>query len=195
MHEDGRLAGLIKGSRIATTEARPSGFIFEQWQRALPVERHVKPIEEESAPTPRTRRRLDDTEKRAELAALDRDLENPPTGRFLCRDHKWCVARAGHGTRIIIMEIGDLVGAACDRADLIVTPARLPWDNCQSGAKLLSAEELRRSGAVEIWFDPENIRQFRTASALGRGERPWYIHRLYDWRSGEFVRGERQARD
>jgi hypothetical protein len=196
VYEDGRFAGLIKGNRVATTQARPSGFIFEQWQRALPVERHVKPIEQESAPRPRNRRLLDDAERRTELAALKRDLENLPTGRFLCRDNRWCVARAGNGTRIIMMEIRDLVGAACDHGDLIITPARLSWDNCQSGAKLLSGDVLRRSGTVEIWFDPENSRRFRILSALGEGDRPWYVHRLYDWRrSGEFVRGERQARD
>lgn len=193
--EDGRLAGLIKGNRIATTAARPSGFIFEQWQRALPVNRHIKPIEAVSAPRSRERRRLGDQEKRVEVALLEKDLESPPTGRFLCRNDRWCVARAGNGTRIIVMEIRELVGPACDRADLVITPARLSWDNCQSGAKLIAAEGLRRSGTVEIWLDPENIRRFRVLSALGEGNRSWYVHRLYDWRSGEFVRGERRSED
>jgi competence protein ComEC len=193
--EDGRLAGLIKGDRVATTQTRPGGFIFEQWQRALPVTRHVKPLKEESLPRSRERRSLDEAEKRTELASLERDVENLPTGRFLCRDDRWCVARTSSGARIIVMEIRELVGAACDRADLVITPARLSWDNCQSGARLFSAQALRRSGTVEIWFDPENIRQFRPVSALGGGDRPWYVHRTYDWRSGEFVRGERQSKD
>jgi ComEC/Rec2-related protein len=193
--EDGRLAGLIKDSRIASTEARPGGFIFEQWQRALPVQRHVTPIEEESVARPRDRRSLNETERRSELATLARDLEHLPTGRFLCRDDRWCVARAMNGTRIIVMQIRDLVGSACDKADLVITPARLSWDNCQSGAKLISAESLRRSGTVEIWLDPENIRRFHVVSALGEGDRPWYLHRTYNWRSGEFVRGDRQPRD
>lgn len=193
--EDGRLVGLLKGNRIATTAARPSGFIFEQWQRALPVERHVKPLEEASRAQSRGRRSLTQSEKDAEVATLARDLQNLPTGRFLCRRDRWCLARAGNGTRIIVMEIRELVGPACDRGDLIITPARLSWDNCQSGAKLVAAEGLRRSGTVEIWLDPENIRQFRILSALGEGDRPWYVHRTYDWRSGEFIRGERQSRD
>lgn len=193
--EDGRLVGLIKDDRMATTAARPSGFIFEQWQRALPVRRHVKPIEEASAPRSRERKSLNEIEKRTEVAVLERDLENLPTGRFLCRKERWCVARAGNGTRIIVMQIRELVGVACDRADLIITPARLSWDDCHSGAKLLSQEGVSRYGTVEIWLDPENIRQFRLLSALGEGDRPWYVHRTYDWRSGEFVRGERQSRD
>lgn len=193
--EDGRLAGLITESRVATTQARPGGFIFEQWQRALPAQRHVKPISQESAPRPRDRRSLGEAEKRNELAVFERDLEHLPTSRFLCREGRWCAARAWNGTRIVVMEIRDLVGDACDRADLIVTPARLSWDNCQSGAKLLSAETLRRSGTVEIWLDPEDIRRFRLLPALGESDRSWYVHRTYDWRSGQFIRGERQARD
>lgn len=193
--EDGRLAALIKGNRIATTVTRPSGFIYDQWQRALPVRRHVKPIEEKSVSRPRGRRLLNDADKRTETAMLEHDLENLPTNRFLCRDNRWCVARAENGTRIIVIEIRNLVGVACDSADLVITSARLSWDNCQSGAKLLSAEDLRRSGTVEIWFDPEEIRLFRSISAFGDGDRPWYIHRIYDWRSGEFVRGESQSRN
>jgi competence protein ComEC len=193
--EDGRLVGLIKGDRIAATAARPSGFIFEQWQRALPVTRHVKPLEEVSALRSRKRKILSDIERRAEVATLERDLEKLPNGRFLCRSERWCVARVGNGTRIIVVQMRELVGAACDRADLIITPARLSWDNCHSGAKLLSQDGLRRSGTVEIWLDPENIRQFSLLSALGEGDRPWYVHRTYDWRSGEFVRRERQSRD
>lgn len=193
--EDGRLAGLINGNRISSTEARPNDFIFEQWQRAIPVKRHVKPIKDESGAKPPERRLFNEAQRRDEIARLARDLENLPTGRFLCRDKRWCVARAANGARIIVMQIRDLVGEACDRADLIITPARLSWDNCQSGAKLLSAETLRRSGTVEIWLDPENIRRFDVRSALGDGDRPWYLHRTYDWRSGEFSRAGRQPRD
>jgi competence protein ComEC len=152
-------------------------------------------LEEESAPRSRKRKILSDIERRAEVATLERDLEKLPNGRFLCRNERWCVARVGNGTRIIVVQMRELVGAACDRADLIITPARLSWDNCHSGAKLLSQDGLRRSGTVEIWLDPENIRQFSLLSALGEGDRPWYVHRTYDWRSGEFVRRERQSRD
>lgn len=35
---------------------------------------------------------------------LEHDLENLPTNRFLCRDNRWCVARAENGTKIIVME-------------------------------------------------------------------------------------------
>ncbi|MBX9457161.1 MAG: ComEC/Rec2 family competence protein [Rhizobium sp.] len=186
VHEDGSLVGLVRGDRIATTELRPGGFIFEQWQRALPVSRHVQPIVEASADPAPARRQLSETEKRQEIVALELDLVNMPSGRFRCRKDRWCVARSSNGTRIIVIKIRDLVGAACDRGDMVITPARLFWSDCQSGAKLLSQEGLRRSGTVEIRFDPDNIRHFRILSVLGQGDRPWYVHRTYDWRSGEF---------
>lgn len=195
VHEDGRLAGMIRGDRIATTETRPGSFIFEQWQRALPVDRHLKPIVETEAREPRPRRQLTREEKRSELAVLDRDIENLPTSRFLCRDGRWCVGRAWNGTKIVVMDIRDLIGETCDRADLVVTSARLSWSECRSGAKLLSSGQLRRSGTVEIWFDPENNRKFRIVAGLGEGDRPWYAHRIYDWRSGQFVRTEAQPKD
>lgn len=195
VHEDGRLAALIRGSRIATTEERPAGFIFEQWQRALPVDRQLKPIPAVASEEPLPRRRLTTQEVRIEKAAFEGDIKALPTGRFRCREGRWCVARAWNGTRIIVMNLRDLVGAACDRADLVVTSARPGWAECRSGAKLLSAEHLRRSGTVEIWFDPENNRKFRIVAGLGEGDRPWYAHRTYDWRSGQFIRTEGQLKD
>jgi hypothetical protein len=124
---------------------------------------------------------------RAEIALLDRDFENLPTSRFRCREGRWCTARAWNGSRLVVMELRELVGAACDRADIVITPSRVSWTKCYSGAKLLSQDQLRRNGTVEIFFDPENIRQFRLQSALGDGERPWYVHRIYDWRRGEYL--------
>ena len=187
IHEEGRLVGLVRGDRIATTALRPAGFIFEQWQRALPSWHHLKPFVERSAARKQSRERMGEAEKRAAIAILDRDLRDLPTGRFRCREGQWCAARAWNGARIIMMETRELIGAACDRADLVVTPARLTWGDCRSGATLLSATELRRTGTVEILLDPENIRQFRITSGLGGGDRPWYAHRTYDWRSGAFL--------
>jgi len=193
IHEDGQLAGLVRGDRISTTSARPASFIFEQWQRALPVMRHVKPIMDASAK--RERGALDSKAIRTESAALADDMRNIPTGRFRCREGRWCIARAWNGSKIVVVEIRELIGAACDRADLVVTSARTTVTACRSGAQLLSADQLRRSGTVEIWLDPENNRQFRIISGLGRGDRPWYVHRTYDWRTGQYVRMGGQTDD
>ncbi|MGV3553252.1 ComEC/Rec2 family competence protein [Rhizobium sp.] len=195
VHEEGRLAALIRGERIATTEERPTGFIFEQWQRALPASRHMKPIIVAEPRPALPRRKLTSQERVAEETAFEADMKDLPTGRFRCRDGRWCVARAWNGSRIVMMQVRDLVGAACDRADLVVTSTRPGWDECRSGAKLLSATQLRRSGTVEIWFEPENNREFRILSGLGDGNRPWYAHRTYDWRSGQFVLTQGQPKD
>lgn len=193
IHEDGQLAALIRGDRIASTASRPAGFIFDQWQRALPATRHVKPITEESLP--RDRGALSAEALRSETATLAADMRNLPTGRFRCREGRWCTARAWNGSKIVVLHIRELVGAACDRADLVVTGARMTTTQCRSGAKLLTTEQLRRSGSVEIWLDPENNRQFRTMSGLGQGDRPWYVHRTYDWRTGQHVRMGGQTDD
>jgi competence protein ComEC len=196
VHEDGRLAGLISGDRIATTAERPGSFIFEQWQRALPVSRLVKPVmvansDGQQAP----RRKLTEQEKQAEIDAFRADIVNPPTGRFRCREGGWCVGRGRSGTTIVVMNMRELVATACDHADLVITFARLKWSECRSGAKMLSGETLRRKGTVEIWFDPENNRQFRIMSGLGEGDRPWYTHRTYDWRSDQFQISPDQTKD
>lgn len=193
IHEEGRLAGLVTGERLASTAVRPSAFVFEQWQRALPVGRHVKPIMEETPP--RARGPLSDEQRRHEITTFAADMAAPPTGRFRCREGRWCVARAWNGSRIVVMDIRELVGAACDCADLVVTPAAIKWRKCHSGATLLSATQLRRSGSVEIWLDPENIREFRVISGLGQSDRPWYVHRTYDWRSGTYAQVEGQNND
>lgn len=193
IHEDGQLAGLVRGDRISSTANRPTAFIFEQWQRALPATRHVKPITEESPR--RERGALDRRAVQAEMARLAADMENLPTGRFRCREGRWCTARAWNGSRIIVLDIRELVGAACDRADLVVTSTRTTLTECRSGAKLMSAAQLRRSGTVEIWLDPENNRRFRILSGLGWDDRPWYVHRTYDWKTGLYVRTGVQTDD
>lgn len=194
VHEDGQLVGLIDGEKIATTQERPGSFVFEQWQRALPAQAHVKPVVVGDRDAV-LRRKLTPEERKTEMVALETDLRELAVNRFRCREGRWCIARAGNGARIIVMQLRDLVGAACDRADLVVSPAKLRWSECRSGAKLLSSEQLRRTGTVEIWFDPENNRKFRVVAGLGEGDRPWYAHRTYDWRSGRFIRADGQTKD
>jgi hypothetical protein len=190
IYEDGTLVGLVDGKMIATTRGRPQAFILEQWQRALIAARHVKPLARDVPDTFAERKRGRLTEKQLKTAKrlLKADLKAAATGRFTCRKDLWCVARARNGARIVQTDVGGLAGAACDLADMVITPARLSWRQCHSGAALFTASTLRRTGTVEIRFDPLDLRQFRTISAFGIGGRPWYDHRVYDWRSGQFVR-------
>jgi competence protein ComEC len=190
IYEDGTLAGLINDKGIATTRARPTAFIFEQWQRALPVDRHLMPVMKEAPKSlaKDKRRRLNSKQLASAQKLMKADLAAAGATRFTCRDGLWCIARARNGVTILQTEIGGLAGAACDMADIVITAARLKWAECRSGAKIFTGASLRRTGSVEIWFDPANSRKIRMISAFGIGDRSWYTHRLYDWRSGQYVR-------
>ena len=190
IYEDGTLAGLVGDSHIATTRTRPAAFIFEQWQRALPAARHRKPVMKE---VPKElaklkRRRLNEEQLIQARKLMKADVAAADPGRFTCRNGLWCVARIENGAVILQTEIGGLAGAACDMADIVVTAARLKWSECHSGAKLFSGSTLRRTGSVEIHLNPGDSRDFTIVTSFGIGARPWYDHRLYDWRSGQYVR-------
>jgi len=190
VYEDGTLAGLVGDNSIATTRTRPTAFIFEQWQRALPVGRHLKPLMKE---VPKSlakdkRWRLSTEQLTAARKLMKADILGAGANRFTCRDGLWCIARASNGALILQTEIGGLAGAACDMADIVITGARLKWAECRSGAKILSGASLRRTGSIEIWLDPADSRKLRVISAFGIGDRSWYTHRVYDWRSGQYVR-------
>ena len=192
VHEEGGLVALVDGDRIATTQEKPNRFIFDQWQRALPAREHVKPVMKPSERLERRRKPLSREERQSELASLDSDLKALPGDRFVCRQGRWCATRLRNNGVLIMMELRELVGYACDRASVVVTPVGLNWSACRSGALLLSRPKLRRTGSIEVSIHPENIRVFRVSAGLGMDGRPWYIHRTYDWRSGEYLRTDDQ---
>ena len=94
------------------------------------------------------------------------------------------------GWRIVTVEDVAFLGTACDAADLVVAPFALRLDACRSGARLVTARHLRRTGAMEI--EPAGDKAVSTLSeahitpAVETVNRPWSRHRTYDWRSGAF---------
>lgn len=189
--EDGSLVGIRLENRIAISRARPSSFIAEQWQRALRAESLTKPIKATrkavDAEKP-AKGRLSDEEIALGRKDIQRVLAMPQTDRFICRERHWCAAVLASGWKIVIAENGAYAGAACDLGDIVVTPARLKWPGCRSGALLLTGATLRRTGTVEIFLPgeeelPDNI---RLVTALDTAARPWDRHRLYDWRNDAF---------
>jgi len=189
--EDGSLVGIRLKSQIAISKARPSSFIAEQWQRALRAESLVKPIKatrKAVAAEKPAKRRLSDEEIALGRKDIQRVLAMPQTDRFICRERHWCAAVLASGWKIVIAENGGYAGAACDLGDIVITPARLKWPGCRSGALLFTGETLRRTGTVEIFIPgedelPDNI---RLANALETAGRPWDRHRLYDWKNDAF---------
>src|SRR5690606_37026611 len=94
-----------------------------------------------------------------------------------------------------------LIGAACDRADLVVVSIPVHMRNCRSGAILVTARSLRRSGSLAIAVGgsgPVDAApgpapagssarpNFRIRAALEGVIRPWTVQRYYDWRTGRY---------
>ncbi len=190
--EDGSLAGILSGGTIAISESRPSDFILQQWQRALRAAAIVKPGKVKIAANNdehQKRQRLSDDEMKQGRNAMKKALASAAPDRFTCRDKHWCVATMASGPTIIIALNGGYTGIACDMADIVITPARLKWDKCRSGAMLYTGETLRRTGSLEFFltehdFAPPTI---HIVAALEGQQRAWTMHRRYDWRSESFA--------
>ena len=112
--------------------------------------------------------------------------EGAAPDRFTCVEHLWCLARLGDGTRIATVDDGRLVGPACARADIVVTPSRPRYAECRKGARLITTADMRISGSLEI--DPKGPKQRRLdiKTSITGEVRPWQIHRRYDWRRDRY---------
>jgi len=197
--EDGRLTGLPgpDGRTIATNRNKPSDFLFSQWQHALARPDHLGPLRSEDGAVAGTRaegaERLSVEQIRTVRDTMSRQFGAAAPGRFLCTGKVWCIARLPDGWRIATVEDPALLGAACDAADFVITPRRSPFGTCRSGAKMIDAEVLRRTGATEFYLGNHDDRDIRQRTAYTTLDRPWQRHRLYDWRTDSFADGEPAA--
>lgn len=185
--EDGQLVGLIAEGVIATNRTRPPEFIFSQWQRALAVANHVAPVVESAAKTgPR--------DLKASVAGAQEVLSSMKAGGFVCRKGEWCVGRSQEGWTIVMVDAPELFPSLCEAADLVVAAIRRPLPTCRSSrALVVTAETLRRSGAIEVYAEEKHAAaapRMRIAKSFASSERPWQRHRRYDWRSNDFSRDE-----
>ncbi|WP_408642412.1 ComEC/Rec2 family competence protein [Sinorhizobium chiapasense] len=185
--EDGQLVGLIAEDAIATNRPRPPDFIFSQWQRALAVRNHVAPVVEISSASAAKSEPRSHTESAANVAEI---LSSVKAGGFLCRKGEWCVGRSHEGWTIAIVDAPELFPSLCEAADIVIAATRRPLPACRSSrALIVTAETLRRSGAIEIYVDETQAvapPRMRVANSFASTERPWQRHRRYDWRSNDF---------
>lgn len=208
--EDGRLVGLrLSRQGLATNRTRPPRFIFEQWQAALGTGEHLGPADLGKAaglpaaaaqartappvksipPTSLPGRQApewSEDDLRKARQRMRGALKEAGEGRFVCEGKSWCVARLGSGWTIATVEETAFVGGACDVADIVVSARRVAFQSCRSGARLFTAETLRRSGAVELSLGDRKAREMRVTASFSGAYRPWSVHRLYDWRSDSF---------
>lgn len=201
--EDGRLVAMIRDTTAASNRTKPPDFVFSQWQRALRLQDHHKPVQrpdlvvkDSVAPAP-VSEKPDDArmarppiDKDAARTAIRSLLAQSASGRFVCVPKQWCAARARQGWRIVTVDDARFVGVACEEADIIVTPVMLRFYTCRSGALLLGGLSLRRTGAIEIYGESTGTaagrERMRLVVAQKQLQRPWAQHRTYDWRTGLF---------
>lgn len=194
--ESGDLVGLAGPEGLASNAARPNEFVFGQWRTALRAAPHLPPvaapnIEKASAPGTATDAGI--------LDGLLAAAAGQPS-RFHCAGRGICAAVHARAA-IIINDDAALIGAACDRADLVIVAIPVYLRACRSGATLVTSRSLRRSGALAITVgeqdrpapapphgtDGHHARPvFRIDAALQGVIRPWTIQRYYDWRTGRF---------
>ena len=168
--EDGRLAAFVNEGTLATNRKRPPRFTFEQWQTAFKKPRHDPPMVV--------------AEDIGNLgAALALSAGTPDS--FLCVAKKFCVGTSSSGATLALVEELSYLGAACDGADIVVTPVPIAMERCYSGALLITGRMLRQSGALTISLDtgdaPPTVRP-----AVDSVRRAWTRHRAYNWRTDTF---------
>ena len=99
------------------------------------------------------------------------------------------MATTGSGLVIVLAINAGYAGAACDLADIVVTPPRLKWSDCKSGARLVTGETLRRSGSLEVYVreSDDGPPTVEAVGALEGKSRAWMQHRRYDWHTDSFA--------
>lgn len=155
--EDGRLVGLYGPLGLASNATRPSDFTFGQWQTALGRAPHLAPQMHNALRMP-----AEDTESQdgqmqdaqpQDFGALVLDpliaMTRQETSRFQCASRGICAA--WHLQALIVaIDRPELIGPACDRADLLIVSIPVRMTSCRSGATLITARTLRRSGSLAI---------------------------------------------
>lgn len=191
--EDARLVAVWTGedteATLATNRARPSAFLFDQWQPVLGIDKPVSPLMLELGPLPpapdwRLGEAWTDAQQQEAEAIFDRLIAQAETSRFICISQA-CALKLISGKTLMTVNRPELLGAACDRADLVVLAARTRQTYCRSGAALFSQTSLRATGSIEISGVASMPQGLAINTSFEGAARPWTAHRLYDWRTGE----------
>ncbi|WP_100220970.1 ComEC/Rec2 family competence protein [Agrobacterium albertimagni] len=200
--EDARLVAIRVASDETTTLAinrsRPAAFIFDQWRPVLGIDEAMPPVMLPNtalppAPDRRIGQTLSEEQRKLAETVLDSLLQASGSDRFTCIKQA-CAIRLENGNSLLTLERPDLLGAACDRANIVVLSARTRLTACRSGALLISETNLRATGSLEISGLGAESQAMTVRSALDGPSKPWTAHRLYDWRSGSFATAHEFAR-
>lgn len=194
--ESGDLVGLAGPEGLASNAARPNDFVFSQWRTALRAAPHLPPV---AAPE---LQKVPATGIEPDAGILDQLLASAAglPSRFHCAGRGVCAAIHA-GAAIVAINDAALIGAACDRADLVIVAIPVYLHACRSGATLVTSRSLRRSGALAITVGGQDRSAatprygrashaarpvFQIDAALQGVIRPWTVQRYYEWRTGSF---------
>ena len=194
--EKGDLVGLVGPAGLASNAARPSDFVFSQWQTAMRSVPHRPPV---TIPLPDNQ---SDPVLPRHGGVLDQLLMSAAAqpSRFHCASRGICTAIHANAV-IVAIDDAALIGAACDRADLVVVSIPVYLGACRSGAALVTSRSLRRTGSLAISVRQGNVATleqlpslqknrtravFQIDAALQDVFRPWTVQRYYDWRTGRY---------
>jgi len=190
--ESGDLVALVGAGGMASNAARPSTFVFNQWQTAMRGKPHIPPIAV----------KIPATAASGDAVILDQLLASASSqpSRFHCAGRGVCAATHANAAIVAIDEAA-LIGAACDRADLVIVAIPVYMRVCRSGATLVTSRSLRRTGSLAISVSgteqgasaqADGVRstgarpEFHIKTALMDVIRPWTIQRYFDWRTGKY---------
>jgi ComEC/Rec2-related protein len=152
--EDAKLVAVRSADNaLAVNRARPNRFTADNWQRAYFASSLALPAEEAAG-----------------------------VSLFECSD-AYCVLQRPDGLRIAQTEDRDILPAACADADLVVAAFPVPRRGCgEGGARLISARELARRGAAEVYVfgaDAHGKPDIEVSFAFANLDRPWQRHRAF----------------
>ncbi len=176
--EDGALVALIDDKGLAANRTRPSAFIVDQWKDAFDLNSVARPSIHSSGDAPTSTSNM-----RKHFHSLFEAIDIDGHNTFSCTRGAWCAGRSRNGLKITTIQDLSYLGAACDESDLVVVAAHIRMPRCYSGAMLITGKSLRRSGALEIYFQEGAI---TSVGAINRKFRQWTRHRFYDWRTKSF---------
>jgi len=196
--EKGDLVALAGQHGLASNAARPSNFVFSQWQTAMRGVPHRPPMA-----VPQV---MPDTQPDPSVPQDGGILDQLLMSAAAQPSHFHCASRgncaAVHANAVVVaIDDAALIGAACDRADLVVVSIPVYLGACRSGATLVTSRSLRKTGSLAIsvrqtdasplepspWLQKSRTRAvLQIDTALQGVIRPWTIQRYFDWRTGAY---------
>ncbi|WP_294646333.1 ComEC/Rec2 family competence protein [uncultured Aureimonas sp.] len=167
--EDGReVASVDASGRLQSIRDRPSSFVWDQWQRAVPSDADVQndsQVEANAGEAPRE--------------DADRPVIHPPANAFQCTEDV-CRGITGTGIRVAWSDDYEKLDEICRDSDIAIMARAIRARACKSGsAELVTLRTLRRTGSLGVQRSADGAIEVLTS--IPRQPQQWNIHRWAAW--------------